>query len=314
MPASGHGIAASASCRGGLAPKVGRQRLDERAVGHPGRFEHQFSKHIRERPFREVLDRELHNRVAAACIPPARADGDVDAHRSGICGRRAVEQLQQRRDRFPAGVAAEPRDRHAAGVRQQVCERDFLPGGELVVRQLPRRQVGVDVLVERQLPARHERECRDRGDRLADRRSLEPCLRVDAPPRPDVGHPPAARPVDAAVLEHGDAHAGNVQLPHALFECARANRLSLDQDRRQEAMLDAANAFVGWILRPERGGHRQQRQAGDRRADSFQRLISSAPESHFLCPMIFWATAMSSSARRRSDSARATARPKLVRR
>src|SRR6185369_3922441 len=115
----------------------------------------------------------------AAGISESTAGFEVHSNSGCVGWRRAVQDLRQRGDFFVWRVTRESVNRQSAGVTQQVCERNFFLGGELVVGELPGRKLIVDVLIERNLALLDffkRGHCRDR---FADRTRLKQSLGGD---------------------------------------------------------------------------------------------------------------------------------------
>ena len=102
---------------------------------------------------------------------------------------------------------------------------------ERPIRQLPRLQDGVDVLVQREPSVLHRLQRHHRGDRLADRRSLKHRLRRHRRASLDVGDAVGVRRHDLEVLDDGDADAGHVELLHQLLDDCWIRHTSADSVR-----------------------------------------------------------------------------------
>jgi hypothetical protein len=140
-------------------------------------------------------------------------------------------------------------------MRQQLGQRHGLPGGELVVRQLPGPQVVVDVAVQREAAARDERQGRGCRNRFADGCGLEARVGTSPPPGGDVGHAPRAEPLEPPVMENGDANRRDAQLAHPVGEPGCA--------------LDPLDPGLDRLLPRERRGGNRDRQDGCEEAASW---------------------------------------------
>src|SRR5215469_11761370 len=106
---------------------------------------------------------------------------------------------------------------------QNSAQRDLLLRREFILRNLPRGELIVNVLIEYQFAFFHECESAESGDRFADRAGLEKSLRRNGASGLYVGHSVGACPRDATMVEEGDADTGYVIVLHPVRElhCGR---------------------------------------------------------------------------------------------
>jgi hypothetical protein len=136
----------------------------------------------------------------------------------------------------------------------------------LVGRQLPGRQILVDVGVERESALRHQREHGRGRDRLADRRGLKAGVAIHAASRLDVRDTSLVPPLDVPVAERREADAGDLQLGHALRDGFRRDRLVLDDDGGDERVLGRrALRFAGRRVLSQEDGRRHDTGRGQAR-------------------------------------------------
>ena len=154
---------------------------------------------------------------------------------SSVCRLDAVQHLLQRGYSFVDGIAGKTVDGKTAGVTEQIGECDLLPGGELVVRQLPGSELVVDVLVKRDLSLLDFFQRDHRGHRLADRACLEQSLYDDWFPGFNVFNTVAARPLDLVVVDNSDAQTRHLVVLHPLLDGPA--RIALYENGRQQPLL-----------------------------------------------------------------------------
>ena len=126
MEASGQGLALEVM-RGGGVRLACRQGLEEAAAVHAGGRQHELARQPVEAAFRMTsIDQPLQHHRAAAGIAERLAGRPGDAHRRRIGGRRAVQDLDQVRQRRADGIAREARHRRAGAMAEQQARRDGL--------------------------------------------------------------------------------------------------------------------------------------------------------------------------------------------
>ncbi len=252
---------------GDVVLPVGRERLLVRAARHADRPQHLLAHHVLERPPVHVGDEQLHDRVAAARIDPggARHPERHDRIRVAL----PFQHADRARHLLARTVARKPVDRHARGVREQTTQRDLLRRRELVLRYLPARQPLVHVAIEVDPTALDQPQRGQRRDRLRDRGRLEQCARHHRTLRLGVCVAVPLRPLNAALVQHRDAHAGYVQLAHPLFDRGVLDRLAPDREQRRQPRLhtdDVLRDVVAHRFRRDvapAGGRGDEKQGGN---------------------------------------------------
>ena len=155
-----------------LAVQLVREGLCVAAPRHAERLEHELAHQLRERSAGGVLEHLLQHHRASAGVAELDAGQRVDPDARRVRGGRAGEDLRQRGQRAPAGVAGKPAHREARAVARDLAQRHArLPGR--VRRDAPRREHVVDVCVEVDDALLDEPEHPEDGDRLGDRARLE---------------------------------------------------------------------------------------------------------------------------------------------
>jgi len=177
-------------------------------------------------------------------VPPPlyrvlRARDDVDADGCGVRRLLAVEYLHDGRPRVVDGVTRKAVHRGASAVTEQASQRCLLLFRKFVVRQLPRDQLRVDVLVERPFPGFGMVQQRHRRNRLADGSRLEKRLDSGRLRTSRLPHAVGLGPHDCVVVEHRHADGRNVEQLHPFLDGHFDRRLVFDLRRRK--MLDACN-------------------------------------------------------------------------
>ena len=190
----------------------------------------------------DVGHKRLQDDKTAAGITPESARDDIDADGIGVGGLFAVEDLHDGRNGFVGSVAGETVDREACAVAEDAADSNFFFFGEIVFGDFPGAELDVDVFVEAELAVLHEAEGGEGGDGFADGGGLEKCVGRDGFFGSDVGETVSFGPDDLAVVEEGDADAGNFVVRHALGDSHRRGRLAFDDDGGEEAIFDAGDA------------------------------------------------------------------------
>src|ERR1700722_4494591 len=141
---------------------------------------------------------------------------EVHAHRRGVGWLLSIQNLDDGRQRRVHVVSGKSVHGEAGGVRHKPTEGYFLVFGELVVGNLPRLQLVVDVFIQRELALSSQRQ-RGRGrDRLADRARLKQRSSSHGRGRSGANHAVSLRPDNFVVVDYGDAHAGHIVGTHGL--------------------------------------------------------------------------------------------------
>jgi hypothetical protein len=106
------------------------------------RSQNQFIGEAGECPPGDIFKKLLQDLVAAAGVSRLPARRALSAHRGGVAGRPAVEDVGQAGQRLVLLVAGKPVDGQPAAVTQQVADGHAHPG---VAGQLPGSQEPVDI-------------------------------------------------------------------------------------------------------------------------------------------------------------------------
>lgn len=211
VPSPGKLLASGVMPLNRLALAVVRQRLHEAAALHAGRLEHEFGHELWEGDLGGVAHQRLGDLVAPAGIGEAAAGLSDDGHRRRIGRGSAVEDLRQIRQRRPNLVAKEPGHADPCGHAQETAQGHRMVLVEAVGGNLPRGELGVHVLVQRELFLIDEAHGAHGRDKFRQRRRLVERLRRGALA---IG---AGENV-AVTFNQRDAHRGHGEARHRLVE------------------------------------------------------------------------------------------------
>src|SRR5262249_38215635 len=142
-------------------------------VCHPKRLQHRIAHEFREGLFGDIHNHLLHYRVAAAGISPLAA-WDIGHTNGGIVGRpRAIKDLRSCWGRLVPALTEESVNCEARGVAENATQGDLLLFRKLVLRDLPRAQISVNVRVQGETAFLNEMQGAHRSHGFTDGTSLE---------------------------------------------------------------------------------------------------------------------------------------------
>ncbi len=139
----------------------------------------------------------------------------------------------------------------------------LLPGA--IGRNLPRRQVFVDVLVQIQFALLDESHCSEREDWFANRSGLKQGRLSHRASFPPLLNPEPSRPVDLVIIYDGDAHTRRVIISHSVRERRLGAVLVIQGGFRQkpinyslDSTLDLIGCRTGALCRYQVAMHKRQ--------------------------------------------------------
>src|SRR5690242_15310920 len=110
---------------------------------------------------------------------------------------------------------------------------------------MPALKLVIDVGIQAERALLDQPERPESSNGLADRTRLENSRGCGWDSAFLVCIPVGLRPFDRAAIEHSYAEPANVQLLHAVRKCHGRNRLALDNQCRQNGLLDGRDSLCG---------------------------------------------------------------------
>ena len=221
-----------------------RQGLLIGALAHVELDEHRVANDIGKWPAQDIDEELLQDGVPAARIPETGAD--LDVHLDGRCVSRfdTFENLLERRQLLPLGIAGETGDGETRGMTQQLTECYFPLSGPCILRDFPRAQPRIDILVEAEDALLDVIECGRGGYGLADRGCLEQGLGRHGARSSGFPDPVSFFPLDRILVDNRDAQARNTVDLHPFHQARLAGWLPFDNNPRvwDQAVLDPLDA------------------------------------------------------------------------
>jgi hypothetical protein len=231
--------------KGDFFEAIGRDGLLVGAVGHADGAEDEGLHDLGEGLVSGVDHDLLGDGEASAGVAEGAPGQCGDPDGFSICRLDAVEDLLEGGDGVGGGVAGEAVDVGAGGVGEEFAEGDGLLGGEVVLRECPGFELGLDGGVEGELALLDEVKGCHGGERFADGGGLKEAVGGGGcAGTVGVEGSPGVRPADGAVVNDCDADGRNVAATHLVGETAFRVRVARDGNDGEEAVFDGVNLGV----------------------------------------------------------------------